>query len=83
VVDYLHPEWANLRFASGSGLCGAMCAARGCTTRPMRNRPQRARFRFEVGTCRIWGIGLMPLGWAKFVPLRPPIGRCGGRWARS
>jgi hypothetical protein len=34
----------------------------------MRNRPQRARFRFEVGTCRIWGIGLMPLGWAKFVP---------------
>ncbi|MDE1916913.1 MAG: AraC family transcriptional regulator [Sphingomonadales bacterium] len=67
-LDYLHPEWANLRFHKGDELnaenyvgqriSGVDFAATGPSSRALR---------FEVGTCRIWGIGLMPLGWARFI----------------
>ena len=63
--DYLHPEWANLRFLRatraqsviGSGEpqpCPAF-AVTGPTSRA-------ARFRLQSGRC--WGIGLLPAGWA-------------------
>lgn len=67
-ADYLHPEWANLRFFSG-----------GCPVAegPNGDRVERARFcatgpssravRFSLGPTRMWGIGLLPLGWAMFV----------------
>ena len=68
VVDYLHPEWGNLRFHSGDCLKaenhegqrieGANFAVTG---------PSGHALRFEVGSCRIWGVGLLPLGWARFV----------------
>lgn len=67
-VDRLHPEWANLRFYSGEDfiadchdgtqLTGTSFAATG---------PSSKAVRFEVGPTRMWGIGLLPLGWAKFV----------------
>ena len=67
-VDRLHPEWANLRFYSGADfiadchdgtkLSGTSFAATG---------PSSKAVRFEVGSTRMWGIGLLPLGWAKFV----------------
>ena len=69
VEDWLHPEWANLRFTHASDwqtrvgdgplepmpkmiLTGPTCRA--------------AHFRIG-GTARIWGIGLLPLGWARLV----------------
>jgi AraC-like DNA-binding protein len=68
VTDYLHPEWANMRFVQGDLpegelpgsplLTGASFVASGPTSRAIR---------FTVGTMRMWGIGLLPLGWAKFV----------------
>lgn len=68
VVDYLQPEWGNLRFfsgdtpsarlAGGPPLSGARFTATGSSSLPTR---------FELGTTRIWGIGLFPLGWAKFM----------------
>ncbi|MEO5587465.1 MAG: helix-turn-helix domain-containing protein [Novosphingobium sp.] len=68
VVDRLHPEWGNLRFYSGktlivdrhdgSRLTGSSFAATG---------PSSKAVRFEVGRSRVWGIGLLPLGWAKFL----------------
>lgn len=67
-VDRLHPEWANLRFYSGADfiadchdgtqLSGTSFGATG---------PSSKAVRFEVGPTRMWGIGLLPLGWAKFV----------------
>ena len=70
VVDYLQPEWANLRFFSnltsesrifgGPTLVGAEFPATGPSSLPMR---------FELGTTRMWGVGLFPLGWARFVGL--------------
>jgi len=68
VRDYLQPEWANLRFFSGDAPDAAvpggheLSAARFTATGPSSLPTE-----FELGTTRIWGIGLFPLGWAKFV----------------
>ncbi len=71
VSDYLHPEWGNLRFHSGaypdavtqSGerLRGTSFAATG---------PSASTVHFTIGSSRMWGVGLLPLGWAKFVSAR-------------
>lgn len=68
VEDYLHPEWANLRFFLGAGpeterrdgtiLSGTPFTATGPSSCPVR---------FVAGSTTMWGIGLLPLGWAKFM----------------
>lgn len=67
--DYLHPEWANFRFLSHAPTHGAI------GNQPLVRSPdfavagptsQATRFRMSAG--RAWGIGLLPLGWASFVP---------------
>ena len=70
ITDALQPEWANLRFFSGekpdcwieSGdhIQGASFVATGPSTRCTN---------FRLGTSRLWGIGLLPLGWAQFIRL--------------
>jgi AraC-like DNA-binding protein len=70
VVDYLHPEWGNLRFASDTGLTGRNHRGDTVTNAAfVVSGPSAHALQFEVGTCRIWGFGLLPLGWAKFVGL--------------
>ncbi len=68
VTDYLQPEWANIRFFAGSAptaslpggssISDARFAATGPSSRPAY---------FELGPSRMWGIGFLPLGWARFV----------------
>ncbi len=68
VVDYLQPEWANLRFFAfnppiaevlgGPKIGGARFQATGPSSLPVR---------FELARTRMWGIGMLPLGWARFV----------------
>ncbi len=68
VVDHLLPEWGNVRLfrgdmpdaelSNGSRLSNAPFVCTGPSSIPTR---------FELGTTRIWGIGLFPLGWAKFI----------------
>ena len=66
--DYLHPEWANLRFMdkgwaqSAIGDAPLASSPAFCATGPTS---KAARFRITSG--RSWGIGLMPLGWAALV----------------
>lgn len=66
--DLLHPEWANLRFFSGAlptaeARDGTLVTGTTfCATGPSSQAVQ-----FAVGATRLWGIGLLPLGWAKFV----------------
>lgn len=68
VTDYLHPEWANVRFIDGSLPDSAIDG-----TPPMggvaaiATGPTSTTTRFTIGTARIWGVGLLPLGWARFV----------------
>lgn len=67
VEDYLHPEWANMRFVDG----GAPCAAIGGGTPAavpsfIVAGPTSKATRFTAGAMRAWGIGILPMGWAKY-----------------
>ena len=66
LVDYLQPEWANIRFFCGgtpaaeigsSSLAGAPFVATGPSALPCR---------FSMPQVRMWGVGFLPLGWARF-----------------
>ena len=68
LVDHLLPEWANLRFHSGSlpeGLTQA--GMRIANSSFVVTGPSSEAVRFSLGASRMWGVGLLPLGWAKFV----------------
>ena len=70
VEDYLHPEWANLRFVEGE----SPLAAIGSTPvvempRFIATGPTSQSTQFAVGNMRTWGIGILPMGWAKFIAL--------------
>lgn len=68
IQDSLHPEWGGLRFFSPQGpeawtdaglrVSGATFHASGPTSHPVH---------FSLPKIRLWGIGLLPLGWAKLV----------------
>jgi len=65
IEDYLHPEWANLRFLR------AVKAAAAIGGDPISASPAFAvtgptsrAARFRIGGGHSWGIGLLPLGWA-------------------
>lgn len=67
VCDHLQPEWANVRFFSGgrprSEIAGCEPLSGTCFT---ATGPSSLSNRFELGTSRMWGIGFLPLGWARF-----------------
>ena len=68
VSDHLHPEWASMRFHSGdcpdahNPLGGAISGTAFSATGPSSHS-----VRFTIGSDRMWGLGLLPLGFAKFV----------------
>lgn len=67
VSDLLQPEWANLRFFDGdrpdAGMPSGEVLRRARLT---ATGPSSLPARFKLGTTRMWGVGLFPLGWAKF-----------------
>ncbi len=67
VEDYLHPEWANLRFIDGDR---SMTDPDG-TLAPhfVVTGPTSKATYFAAGNMRAWGIGILPAGWAKFFAL--------------
>lgn len=68
VSDYLQPEWANIRFFEGDApLAQLGDGPQLCRARFTATGPSSLPTRFELGTTRLWGVGLFPLGWAKFV----------------
>jgi AraC-like DNA-binding protein len=68
VIDFLQPEYGNLRFFASSS---PDCRIEGCP--PLGDAdftatgPSTLPLRFELGTTRMWGVGLFPLGWAKLI----------------
>lgn len=68
VEDYLHPEWAALRFTEGPPPVASVGPG---DLRPqwpfVANGPTSKSIHFGVTRSRVWGIGLQPAGWAKFV----------------
>jgi len=68
VTDWLHPEWAGLRFITGEYPDAEIAGRPPVTGSPfMVHGPTSTTIRIKPGTMRMWGIGLLPLGWAKFV----------------
>jgi AraC-like DNA-binding protein len=68
IEDLLHPEWTSMRFVDGEPPSavvgpGAMSKKWPCTVSGPTSNP----IRFRVYSSRIWGLGLQPAGWAKFV----------------
>ena len=71
VEDYLHPEWGNVRFGDGVPLIGAVGgAALAEMSSAVAAGPTSYATRFRARPGRYWGIGLLPLGWARFVGAR-------------
>lgn len=69
--DYLHPEWANLRFIDGcKPNASNFRGERVSDTNFYLTGPSCHALRFEFdASIRMWGVGILPLGWAKFVGL--------------
>ncbi len=68
VEDHILPEWANLRIHSHNGPASWNIKGEAF---PQSNfpatGPSSQAIRFRIKSSRMWGIGLLPLGWAKFV----------------
>ena len=69
VEDFLHPEWAAMRFTAH----GAPPEAR-VIPAPMQDcwpfvvsGPTNRAIHFRLRTSRIYGLGLQPAGWARFI----------------
>lgn len=66
--DYLQPEWANVRF-----FFGGLPETEGPDGHVLKDTvftatgPSSCPVRFRAPSTRVWGIGLLPLGWAKFM----------------
>jgi AraC-like DNA-binding protein len=74
VTDWLHPEWAALRFTEGPAPIA--CVGPGPLEPQwpfVANGPTSKAIQFGVTRSRVWGLGLQPAGWAKFVD-RPANG---------
>jgi AraC-like DNA-binding protein len=68
ISDHLLPEWANLRIYAGSTpQAETNSGLRISGTEFPVTGPSSMAVRFTIGSARMWGIGLLPLGWAKYV----------------
>ena len=70
VEDVLHPEWANLRFIAGEAPLAAIGNAAPVPAPAFiaAGPTSRATY-FAAGPMRAWGIGILPAGWARYVPI--------------
>ncbi len=67
VTDYLQPEWANIRFFAGSAPKAEIGGTSASGAHFGATGPSSLPCRFELGSARMWGIGFLPLGWARFL----------------
>ena len=68
VEDYFHPEWANLRMSTQSARYAANVAEELQPSPAFTvSGPSSRATRFAITPGHSWGIGLMPLGWAKLI----------------
>jgi AraC-like DNA-binding protein len=68
VTDCLHPEWAALRFTEGPPPFACVGLGEMQPQWPfVANGPTSKSIQFGVTRSRVWGLGLQPAGWSKFV----------------
>lgn len=67
VLDYLHPEWAAMRFTEGPPAIACLGPGALVPHWPfVAGGPTSVATHFGVRTSHVWGLGLQPTGWAKF-----------------
>lgn len=67
VEDWLHPEWANVRFPQSANMRAAVGSDSLARAPDMiATGPTSLAGHFVSGPFRNWGIGIQPLGWARF-----------------
>ncbi|MGN6499748.1 MAG: helix-turn-helix domain-containing protein [Tsuneonella sp.] len=67
VTDYLHPEWAAMRFTEGPPPIASIGPGELTPQWPfVAGGPTSLATHFGVRSSRVWGLGLQPAGWAKF-----------------
>ena len=68
IEDWLLPEWASLRMAR-TGDAAAAIVPHPLQPRAgmMASGPTSSATRITIGNARIWGIGILPLGWDRFI----------------
>jgi AraC-like DNA-binding protein len=70
VDDYLHPEWANMRFIEGEAPLAAIGGGPVVAVPHfVATGPTSKASYFAAGNMRAWGVGILPAGWAKFFAL--------------
>jgi len=68
VTDYLHPEWAVMRFSNGTPPIATVGPGPLEPQWPfVVSGPTSQSIRFGLTRARIWGLGLQPAGWSRFV----------------
>ena len=67
VRDYILPEWAGIRFFGGGAPDARIGDTRTNGVRFTATGPSSLPCEFELGASRMWGVGLLPLGWARFI----------------
>ncbi len=67
VTDYLQPEWGNIRFFAGAHPSGSIHTHTLADARCVATGPSSLPLKFSLGTSRMWGIGFLPIGWARFI----------------
>lgn len=68
LTDYLHPEWATLRFAVGTPAVVMMPDGEVAPQWPFSiTGPTTVAVRFGLSNARVWGLALQPAGWARYV----------------
>lgn len=66
LTDYLQPEWGNIRFFCGSTPEAAIGTTQVSGAAFVGTGPSSLPCRFTLGPVRMWGVGFLPLGWARF-----------------
>lgn len=78
VPDALLPEWGNLRFFNGVAPDASIEGGDRLTDAHfVATGPSTCCVHFSQGTTRLWGAGLLPLGWAQFI--KAPAGEMANR----
>ena len=67
VTDYLQPEWGNIRFFCGTTPEAEIGGTRISGARFVGTGPSALPCHFTLGPVRMWGVGFLPLGWARFI----------------
>lgn len=67
IRDQMQPEWGSLRFFSGNTATARLDRSELTGARYGVSGPSSMPTHFSLGSAKVWGVGLLPLGWAKLI----------------